>query len=152
MFLVFEFCNDNLYLVLLPLLFLNSASVLTKKFVGINDIAQFSPAFHPSCLDLYSSSWISTGLKFDYRAIMDKMEIIYLIWKLLRYGSDFFCQSWQQLMLFETIFKICVLNYYFILQTKKWDNETPIVMARKFENQIESSTYNFCGEWFLQIL
>ena len=56
MFLVFEFYNDNLYVVLLPLLFLNSASVLTKEFVGINDIAQFSPAFHPSCLDLYSLS------------------------------------------------------------------------------------------------
>ena len=79
MFLVFEFYNDNLYVVLLPLLFLNSASVLTKEFVGINDIAQFSPAFHPSCLDLYSSTVEYLGLKFDFRAIMDKMEFIYLI-------------------------------------------------------------------------
>ena len=61
-FLCFYFLNFIriiLHVVLLPLLFLNSASVLTKEFVGINDIAQFSPAFHPSCLDLYSLSWIS---------------------------------------------------------------------------------------------
>ena len=30
--------------------------------------------------------------------------------------------------------------YYLILQTKKGDNETPMVMARQFENRIESST------------
>ena len=69
MFLVFEFCNDNLYLVLLPLLFLNSASVLTKEFVGINDIAQFSPAFHPFHLVLSPIEYL--GLKFDFRQLME---------------------------------------------------------------------------------
>ena len=67
-FLCFYFLNFVriiLHVVLLPLLFLNSASVLTKDFVGINDIAQFSPAFHPFHLIEY------LGLKFNFRRLME---------------------------------------------------------------------------------